>query len=527
MMMMNSPTLNHRPPAPPGRLNSNEKQKTRGRSREPSERKKSKKYSGKKPSKKSKQPLPESPTSVSSVPHVTAQEADNSSHYSGDNSSSSQSSPFALLEDYNNLSSFTVWLEGNSGAEKDGAGDPKHHGCVSALINSVRNSNERDVSKPKSHNKSRTVDVSREESKGATSPFALGHVQEDLLHKVSSWPDKREHGATYGDADSGGGMSLSHHVTEGRKLHDLAVAHLEREELQEALSVFKKMLSVQRKKHGDFHHTVGVCLHNLGIVYIRTGDYVKAEKALKEAVHVRKVVLGVDHDDVAATQIKLGTVSLYLQQFDVGLSAYRDALRILRKHRGHYDPKVAEILSRIGFLYFQAGELLASQASFEESLDIYQTIQSGDELVKHAFAETLCNVGTIQTKKKQFDCAIASFQKALMLQHEVMGSDNPTAIATMDNLAFSFSKNRNYEQAVQVYNTMLRSQLSYYGHYHEEYSRTLSKICLLQEKQKNFEGAFECTQEILELQKRTLPPNHPTLLLTKTTLERYKKIICR
>ena len=72
---------------------------------------------------------------------------------------------------------------------------------------------------------------------------------------------------------------------------------------------------------------------------------------------------------------------------------------------------------------------------------------------------------------------------------------------------------------------MLKAQLSYYGHFHDEYSLTLSKICVLQEKLKNYEAALECKREMFDLKKRTLAPNDPSLLATKAALERFEDLL--
>ena len=276
------------------------------------------------------------------------------------------------------MDTFAVWLGGVDPANENV--DPielKRHGCIPAFLGSTKETPKQSVSK-----------------------LGTGRKKEQI------YPSK------HSDADTGGGTSPPRYPAEGRMLHDMAMKHMNRDERAEALALFVRMVDVNRDKYGHLHPTIGVGMHNIGVVYTRSGNYIEAEKAFREAVTNRRLVLGIDHRDVADSQVKLGTVLLHLQKFDAGLSSYLDALRIMRKDGGHYNSRVAEILSRIGFLYFQVGELLASQASFEDSIDIYRSISSDEAQVNYAFAETLCNIGSIQVKKKKFSSAIASFEEA-------------------------------------------------------------------------------------------------------------------
>jgi tetratricopeptide (TPR) repeat protein len=100
---------------------------------------------------------------------------------------------------------------------------------------------------------------------------------------------------------------------------------------------------------------------------------------------------------------------------------------------------VAQTLSQMACLYFEAGELLAAQATFTDALYIYRivleqqssaspemerngnTINNNNNINSNSshnnnlsqLAETLCNLGSIQNKRKNHVSAIASFSEAL------------------------------------------------------------------------------------------------------------------
>ena len=138
-----------------------------------------------------------------------------------------------------------------------------------------------------------------------------------------------------------------------------------------------------------------------------------------------------------ASLAKLGSARVALQKFDDGLDVLREALSIARKSLGRSNKTVAQILCHIACLYFEASELFSAQATFEDALEIYREVfptATDRDACMTQMTETLCNIGSIQNKRKNFSAAIDCFREALDLQRGIMGHDHPRVIATLDNL---------------------------------------------------------------------------------------------
>jgi tetratricopeptide (TPR) repeat protein len=202
-----------------------------------------------------------------------------------------------------------------------------------------------------------------------------------------------------------------------------------------------------------------------------------------------------------------------LQKFDDALQDLREALRITRKTLGRSHKSVAQILCHIACLYFEAGELFSAQATFEDALEIYREVfaAEGDrDACMAQMTETLCNIGSIQNRRKNFSGAIDCFREALDLQRGIMGHDHPRVIASLDNLGYSFSKNKSYNQALTCYKEMLNLQISRHGAFTTDYCDTLKKQILIYEKLKNLDGAIKATKKALEkVRGGSLPSKDP------------------
>ena len=103
----------------------------------------------------------------------------------------------------------------------------------------------------------------------------------------------------------------------------------------------------------------------------------------------------------------------------------------------------------------------------------------------------------LRNKQKNFPGAIECFREALDLQRGIMGHDHPKVIATLDNLGYSFSKHKSYNQALTCYKEMLNAQLSRAGSFTMECCDTLKKQILIYEKLKKLDSAHNAANKAL------------------------------
>jgi len=293
----------------------------------------------------------------------------------------------------------------------------------------------------------------------------------------------------------------------GRELHEAAKGAMNEGDYEEAQVMFEAILHAQLARFGsEEHSSVGAALHNVGVVRLRIGDPLKAEEAFLRALSIRRNVLETDDLDLAATLAKLGSARTALGKFDEGLFDLREALKIARRVLGRNHRTVAQILCHIGCLYFEAGELFSAQSTFEDALELYRgafQVETDRDACMAQLTETLCNIGSIQNKRKNFSGAIESFREALYLQRGILGHDHPRVIATLDNLAYSFSKSKLYNQALTCYKEMLTAQISHYGSFTDECCDTLSKQVLIYGKLKNVDDAIQVVTKHLESIRQT------------------------
>lgn len=266
-----------------------------------------------------------------------------------------------------------------------------------------------------------------------------------------------------------------------KEIHYLAMEHLARNEISDALDVFESALRSHREKYGDIHHLVGTGLHNCGVIYLIAGEYVQARKKFHEALDVRIAALGPEHPDVMASMFKIGLIQLAREDFEASLLSFTKILIQCRKTKSMqfgYSEE-SKILNNIGVIQYTIGNLVHAFRAFLQSYEIqslliekekeekqssmkekqncvdftdddydsdYSTLESlsieqrntctTDPAAALAAANSLCNLGFILSKQGRYDEALLAFEEALGYRHLDVDLDDPTLIFLLDNISY-------------------------------------------------------------------------------------------
>ena len=216
----------------------------------------------------------------------------------------------------------------------------------------------------------------------------------------------------------------------------------------EAIDIYLMILDHYQKQHGHEYPFVITTLHNLSIVYVLNGNYKEATYYCKEGLKRRRRKLGDDHLDVATSLCELGIIYYAREDFNKGLDVLRQALHIVcNQHPDeegieiqNLDCKVASILNNIACFHYSMGKLIASIATFEESLDVMRRMigavscdEVGYTLLNMSI--TLCNAGIVSAKHNQLDVASSLVEEGLMVQQSILPDDHRLVQSTISTLA--------------------------------------------------------------------------------------------
>eukprot|EP01082_Thalassiosira_pseudonana_P009102 g8037.t1 g8037 contig27:49391-51311(+) len=261
-----------------------------------------------------------------------------------------------------------------------------------------------------------------------------------------------------------------------RAMHKLGYAHLRRNEISSALSVFTEILRGQGERHGKKSLEVAMAMHNLGVVCVKGDRYEEACRLCDGAARIRVEKLGKDHLDVAVSLAQQGVALMEIQEYPLALASFREALRIRRLAFGEKHPLVVRLLNNIGCALFEMEELRDSKIAFEEALSVQRYLMrennagGGDEEDEFeanfqskktegvdakgahnmllSIALTLRNLGSIHFRWGEYDESLVFYEEALLIQESVLGEDHKLAVNTADSINFVLQSKEENRQAL-------------------------------------------------------------------------------
>ena len=124
----------------------------------------------------------------------------------------------------------------------------------------------------------------------------------------------------------------------------------------DALSLYKRALSIFEKALGPENAKTANTLHHLGWLYYAQGDLGKAEESFQRSLAVREKVLGPDHKDVA---LALDFLAQFYQQqlkYAKAVDYYKRALAVKEKALRPDSKEVGEMAMKCACAMMQNGQ---------------------------------------------------------------------------------------------------------------------------------------------------------------------------
>ncbi len=281
--------------------------------------------------------------------------------------------------------------------------------------------------------------------------FANLLVNMSLLEEATPYAEQAV--LSYRDADAGQPTAEL-----AQSLTVLATLRQQQALFSEAEVIFREVLEIRRKLHGEMHALTAVAYNNLGtllnywddgsrddeqmamfeqaakinvelsgpnsldaamsynglgIAYLERGrpqDLERAIELMNRTLDIRRDQLGENHPSTGTILSNIANTLHDMDRFDEAESHFRQALASIRRSLGPEHTRVADVLYGFGHLQLDQGDPAASASSFEQSLSIYRTALGQD----HPFtAETGVAYGRALLANEQTESAIPILESAI------------------------------------------------------------------------------------------------------------------
>ena len=257
---------------------------------------------------------------------------------------------------------------------------------------------------------------------------------------------------------------------------------------EEAMSVAKEKLELDKGLFGEYSADVATGYNNIGAVYSSQGNYSVALEHYNKALGIQLAIYGERHPDVANSYNNIGFVYDSQGDYPVALEHYTKALDIYLAIFGERHPDVASSYNNIGFVYDSQGDYPVALEYYTKSLDIRLEV-FGE---RHPdVATNYNNIGAVYYSQGDYPAALEHYNKALGIQLAVFGECHPDVANSYNNIGAVYDNQGNYSVALEHYNKALGIQLAIFGECHPAVAGSYNYIGLVYHNQGNYPAALE------------------------------------
>jgi tetratricopeptide (TPR) repeat protein/3',5'-cyclic AMP phosphodiesterase CpdA len=342
-----------------------------------------------------------------------------------------------------------------------------------------------------------------------------------ILEKIDN-NEKLDADIIYNDATYQRDLAVTH--------NGIALVYSDQGKYDEAITEFKKALTIYEKVLGKDHLDTATAYHCMAIVYSRQGNYKSALKWYREALGTRERVLGEDHPYIAITYTGIALVYSDQGKYDEALLEFKKALAIYEgtanagKYKKQCDMTVEEFKKALDIkalgtnhleaattyngmagVYFDQGKYTEALEHYEKDITITREIlgENHPDIVGpyNGKASVFCDQGN-------YEDALEWYGKALAIR-EKMGIEHPDTATTYNGIALVHSRQGNYEDALEWYGKALAIREKVLGKDHPDTAATYNGIAGVYVAQGSYQKALDEYSKVLNIREKTLGEKHP------------------
>lgn len=287
--------------------------------------------------------------------------------------------------------------------------------------------------------------------------------------------------------------------------------------------------SPRKRSASDFnqeaHMGIASILIAMGGLHYKLNNVEMELEKYNEALTVYQDHLGRDHPHTAGTMKNIGMVLAEQGNLDEAMGKFKAAKKIYEAiNRDDPCCDVASALSCMANVQSRRGDLDDALRLYGESLDMYKAVirrtkEMGgrSRLAIQEVASTLKIMGMVHTKRGELDLSMACFQEAIDIMRANFNEkgSGPIVTSILSRIGGIFYKMGKFDEAMSHYQEAYDLATRTYGTTeHPEVAQVLHHIGGIHQKQGDVTEAMKCYKNAAKIYQTKLGRNDPTVATT-------------
>ena len=298
-------------------------------------------------------------------------------------------------------------------------------------------------------------------------------------------------------------------------LNNFGIAYLDMQLITEAIAIFERLLSVDRRLLDEDDSTVFAAQNNLASAYLEAGR-------LRDAITLYETTL-VDHTRIpmasspdALTALSNLAAAYQAEDRSEEASKLFDTVLDEQLHSlGPDHPNTLSTLSHFANAYYKAGALHEATELYEHILADSTRIQGKTHPSTLTYSDNLASAYEAAGRNKE---AITLFEETLKIRSDILGPEHPVILRSRNNLARVYCDAGNFARSIELYEQLLADTIQAKGGDSPDtftarndlaYAHTMAGHCNI---------AATLFMQVLEDRIRVLGVDHPETLASRNNL---------
>lgn len=272
-------------------------------------------------------------------------------------------------------------------------------------------------------------------------------------------------------------------------------------------------LRLREARLGPMHPTVAASLEAVGLLHLEQGAYDAAETHLTRALRIRTTTLEAVHPAVASSHVALGRLRHAQGQYERALAHLSEATQIYDAPAS--SARLAEVRQLTGRAYAATGAYDRALSAFAEALGMLRTLHGE---AHPDVAAVLDNIGSTYKDVGDYAAALQHLEHAVRILESTIGTEHPDIVGSYNNLGVVYDLKGDYEQAIAWYRRAVRVAETTFGSEHRSVSRGQHNIGISYFNKGDYEQATAYLTRALTSKEATLGAEHPSVGISHVSL---------
>ncbi|MDR3562094.1 MAG: CHAT domain-containing protein [Negativicutes bacterium] len=240
----------------------------------------------------------------------------------------------------------------------------------------------------------------------------------------------------------------------------------------ESLMLDEKALELRTEMLGEKHPDTIRSMANIANTYRALARYAEALPFDEKVLKIRTEILGERHPDTITSMAKLANTYRGIGRFGDALALSEKVLKLRTEILGERHPDTITSMDYLATAHRALGRRggaweLGDTREFNEALALYEkALKLRAEILGERHPDTIASMANMATNYRflgRYAESLAFDEKALQLRTEILGERHPDTIMTMDDLANTYRALRRYGEALALEQKVLQLRIEIFG----------------------------------------------------------------